>query len=234
MATSSELFKRTRNWENLQIATFLDTAGKYEIPKMRPVISLPDLNLIGFNYARSCEPRERAQHGLHFYLDDYQFQRLWADPERYVPMLQDFGAVMSPDFSVYSDFPKAVKIWNVYRNMWLACFWQLNGIPVIPTIMWGAPDTFEYCFDGFPESGIVSVSTEGSFMSERRKASFMDGYKEMLDRLHPSGIIVQGKIPDGMDGNIIGHIETFTAKIKERTEKQAMGQCACPEQEELI
>lgn len=135
MATSSELFKRTRNWENLQIATFLDTAGLYDIPKMKPVYSVRDLNWIGFNYARSCEPKERAEHGLHFYLDDYQFQRLWADPDRYVPMLQDYGAVMSPDFSVYNDFPKAVKIWNVYRNMWLACYWQLNGITVIPTIM---------------------------------------------------------------------------------------------------
>lgn len=37
MATSSELYKRTRNWENLQLATFINRAGKYDIPKMLPV-----------------------------------------------------------------------------------------------------------------------------------------------------------------------------------------------------
>lgn len=220
-ATSSEIFKRSRNWENLQIATFKNVSGKYDIPKMLPVYDLPKLDWIGFNYARTCDPEDRSSHGLHFWLDDYQFQRLWTDPERYVPMLQDFGAVMSPDFSVYNDFPKAVKIWNVYRNAWLACFWQINGMTVIPTLMWGSHDTYEYCFDGYPENSIVAVSTEGNMMSKARWQSFMDGYREMLDRLHPSGIIVHGKCPDEMGGNIIAHVDTFTSQLKKRTEKRA-------------
>lgn len=224
MTTSSELFKKTRNWENLQIATFVNHAGAYEIPKMLPVTECPDLDWIGFNYARGVDKADRAKHGLHFYLDDYQFQRLWADPERYIPMLKDFGAVMSPDFSVYSDFPKAVKIWNVYRNMWLACLWQCYGITVIPTIMWGAPDTFEYCFDGFPTDGIVSVSTEGSFASEARRESFHAGYSEMLERLHPRGIIVQGQIPDGLEGNVVGQIQTMTSQIKGRMKANGIKQ----------
>ena len=121
MATSSELYKRTRNWENLQLATFVNAAGKYDIPKMLPVTECDVKNWISFNFARGTDKEERAETGLHFYLDDYQFQRLWADPERYISLLSSYKAVMSPDFSVYSDFPKAAKIWNVYRNMWLAC-----------------------------------------------------------------------------------------------------------------
>ena len=222
MATSSELYKRTRNWENLQLATFINRAGDYDIPKMLPVHECDVKNWIGFNFARGTDKEERANTGLHFYLDDYQFQRLWADPERYIPLLSSFQAVMSPDFSVYSDFPKAAKIWNVYRNMWLACYWQCYGMTVIPTIMWGAPDTFDYCFDGFPTDSIVSVSTDGSAMSDERNTSFMTGYNEMLDRLPPSGIIVHGRVFDGMNGNIICQIDTFSSKIKGRVKENGV------------
>ena len=222
MATSSELYKRTRNWENLQLATFINRAGKYDIPKMLPVTECAVKNWISFNFARGTDKEERAETGLHFYLDDYQFQRLWADPERYIPLLKSYAAVMSPDFSVYSDFPKAAKIWNVYRNMWLACYWQCYGMTVIPTIMWGAPDTFEYCFDGFPTDSIVSVSTDGSAMSDERSPSFMTGYNEMLDRLNPSGIIVHGRVFDGMKGNIICQIDTMTSQIKRRIKENGL------------
>lgn len=215
--TKSEIYKKSRSWENLQLATFIDGVGKYDIPKMRPVYDLPKVEWIGFNYARTCDVDDRPDHGLHFWLDDYQFQRLWADPNRYTEMLTEFGAVMSPDFSVYNDFPRAIKIYNVYRNMWLACYWQINGINVIPTIMWGSPDTFDYCFDGYPEGGIVAVSTEGNLMSEKRKEGFLLGYREMMDRLHPSGIIVHGKVIDEMDGNIVARVETMTSRIKSRT-----------------
>ena len=101
MATSSEKYKQTRNWENLQLATFINRAGDYDIPKMLPVTECDVKNWIGFNFARGTDKEERAETGLHFWLDDYQFQRLWADPERYIPLLSSYAAVMSPDFSVY-------------------------------------------------------------------------------------------------------------------------------------
>lgn len=93
---------------------------------------------------------------------------------------------------------------------------------VIPTIMWGAPDTFEYCFDGFPTDSIVSVSTDGSAMSDERSTSFMTGYNEMLDRLNPSGIIVHGRVFDGMKGNIICQIDTMTSQIKRRIKENGL------------
>lgn len=187
---------------------------------MQPVYDVPDLDWIGFNYARSCDSEERERHGLHFWLDDYQFQRLWADPNRYLDMLGEFGAVMSPDFSVYNDFPRAVKIWNVYRNMWLACYWQIHGMTVIPTIMWGSPDTWDYCWDGYPEGGIVAISTEGNMNSKKNISNFLVGYQEMLDRLQPCGVIVHGRVHDKMGGNIIGNVSTFTSSLKKRVNLQ--------------
>lgn len=36
---------------------------------------------IGFNYAASTA--RRAGKGVHFFLDDYQFERVWNNPDRY-------------------------------------------------------------------------------------------------------------------------------------------------------
>lgn len=220
MATdTANAYKATRNWENLQRATFVNRAGRYGIPKMLPVTKCDVKNWIGFNFARGVDKEERSDTGLHFWLDDYQFQRLWTDPDRYIPLLKSYAAVMSPDFSVYNDFPPAVKIWNVYRNAWLACYWQAHGITVIPTIMWGSRDTHEYCFDGYPENGIVSISTEGNGWTAESKKGFVRVYNEMLERLNPSGIILHGAYFDGMEGNIICHVETLTSQIKKRVRK---------------
>lgn len=74
--------------------------------------------------------------GVHFFLDDYQFQRLWNTPDRYIESLQKFSCVLSPDFSLYTDYPTALQIYNHYRKHWIGAYLQLYGIEVIPTICW--------------------------------------------------------------------------------------------------
>lgn len=63
--------------------------------------------------------------GYIFFVDDYQFIRLWNDPDRYMPMLQQFRYVLTPDFSLYTDFPKALQIWNHYRKHWIGAYMQM-------------------------------------------------------------------------------------------------------------
>lgn len=136
--------------------------GAFDIPKMEPVnIGVEGHEVIGFNYAiGEKHPEDKI---CHFYLDDYQFERVWNDPDRYVSILKKFYAVLAPDFSLYLDFPKAVQIFNHYRKMWCAAYWQENGIAVIPTICWSDEASFEWCFDGIPKHSLISVSTVGGF-----------------------------------------------------------------------
>lgn len=47
-----------------------------------------------------------------------------------IPMLQQFRYVLIPDFSLYTDFPKALQIWNHYRKYWIGAYMQLYGIDV--------------------------------------------------------------------------------------------------------
>ena len=167
--------------------------GPFDFPVMDPVeVDVTDTEVIGFNYAIGCRhPEDKI---CHFYVDDYQFERVWNDPDRYIPILGRFKAVMAPDFSMYTDFPKAVQIFNHYRKMWCAAYWQEHGINVIPTICWSTPDSFEWCFDGIPRHSLICVSTVGGFGNhEDNKAAWLEGYERCLEVLDPSEVLLFGK-----------------------------------------
>ena len=65
----------------------------------------------------------------HFYVDDNRFEQVWRDP---VDVANSACyAVVEPNFSVYTDMPKAVAIWQMFRKRWLARWFQSIGIRVI-------------------------------------------------------------------------------------------------------
>lgn len=204
----SSLYKYTRNcWENQEKDMF-DGVGEYDIPMIKPE-EYHTVNWIGFNKARAIQKREGK--GVHFFLDDYHFIRLWKYPDRYINLLKSYDFVMSPDFSMYTDFPKALNIYNHYRKHWLGAYLQKQGVHVIPTISWSTPDSFDWCFDGEPRESTVAVSSVGcnSVIDD-----FINGYNKMVERLNPSTIIFYGKIPEQCTGNIV-HVKSFTDKWKE-------------------
>lgn len=129
-------------------------------------------------------------------------------------MFRQFTHVMSPDFSTYTDFPKAIQIYNHYRKHWVGAYLQENGVNVIPTISWSTPDSFEWCFDGEPVGGVVAVSSVGAANSKAKKELFLAGYNEMLARLQPEVILFMGKVPEECTGNIV-QIKAFTDRFKE-------------------
>lgn len=204
-------YRNRRNYENLERQIF-DGVGEYGIPQIEPVTYEGGCDWIGFNYAKTCKEPEKK--GVHFFLDDYQFNRLWTDVDRYIPMLQKFRYVMSPDFSTYTDFPKAIQIYNHYRKHWVGAYLQEAGIQVIPTISWSTPDSFEWCFDGEPQGGVVAVSSLGVMNSKEKKELFLIGYKEMVRRICPDTIIFYGYVPDECKGNIV-RVRAFTEKFNE-------------------
>lgn len=167
--------------------------GPFEFPMMDPVeLDLEDPKVIGFNYAiGEKHPEDKI---VHFYLDDYQFERVWNDPEKYVHILKRFKAVFAPDFSMYSDFPKAVQIFNHYRKMWCSAYWQEHGLKVIPTICWSDESSFEWCFDGIPKHSLISISSVGGFGNHTdNKDAWLRGYEKCLEVLEPSSVLLFGK-----------------------------------------
>ena len=174
---------------NLAIA-LLDGVGKYGIPEIAPSQKCDVTNWIGFNYVKSWESKADKSTGVHFFIDDYQFERVWNAPDKYLNVLSRYGCVLSPDFSTFPDFPLAVNLYNHYKKHWLAAYWQQHGINVIPSICWGGEDSYEWCFDGEPKNSIVAVSDVGNRRSKADLQGFLQGYNEMLKRLNPSKVLM--------------------------------------------
>lgn len=206
----TQTYKYSRNsWENQEKAIF-DGVGMYDIPMIEPE-EYHHVEWIGFNSARTTQ--KRTGKGVHFFLDDYQFTRIWKYPNQYVEMLKQFDFVMSPDFSTYTDFPNVLNIYNHFRKHWIGAYLQSQGVHVIPTISWSTPDSFDWCFDGEPHESTVAVSSVGC---ADVLDDFIAGYYKMVERLNPSTIIFYGKVPEQCKGNIV-HVKAFTDKWKEAT-----------------
>lgn len=199
-------------YENLNRRIF-DGVGEYGIPQIYPDTFEGECEFIGFNYARGKTTHE-DQKAVHFFLDDYQFDALWRNVDRYIDKLSQFRYVLTPDFSTYTDFPKAIQIYNHYRKHWVGAYLQEYGCRVIPTISWSTPDSYEWCFDGEPEGGIVAVSSVGCMNGKSKKELFLQGYSAMIERLHPESIIFYGKVPDECKGNIV-RVKQFSEKFQE-------------------
>lgn len=193
-------YRATRNYENMQRARFRGV-GEYGIPVLPPVKSCDVENWISFNYVKGCDDPE--DHGVHFFIDDYQFERVWKQPDVYTSMLKRFQAVCAPDFSLYADFPKALQLYNHYRKHWCGAYWRAHGVTVIPTVCWADRESYSWCFDGDPRGSVVAVGSVGTQNSPEARKLFIQGYKEMLRRLQPTKIIFYGMVPDECKGNIV-------------------------------
>lgn len=146
-------------------------------------------DLIGFNYAKTSKNKNV---GVHFYLDDYQFERLWNYPEKYIDILKQYDCILSPDFSLYLDMPMPLKIWNTYRSRQIGAYYQSKGIKVIPTISWAEKSTFDFCFQGIPQKSIVSISTIGVKEDANALRIWRAGTTQMLRILNPATVLVYG------------------------------------------
>lgn len=167
-------------------------------------------DLIGFNYAKTSK---RKDTGVHFYVDDYQFERVWNYPEKYLDVLFEYDCILSPDFSLYMDMPMPMKIWNIYRSRQIGAYYQSKGIKVIPTISWAEPETFQFCFQGIPKGSIVSISTIGVKRDPDALKIWRDGVAAMIDQIAPSAILVYGGKLDFDYGGIPVHY--FENKVTE-------------------
>ena len=179
--------ERTNRAYNLDLIEEL-TNDFWQMPIIECDEFIPD-DLIGFNYAKSSEIKNC---GIHFYVDDYQFERIWNYPEKYVDVLEQYECILTPDFSLYLDMPMPMKIWNIYRSRLIGQYFQKRGVKVIPTISWAEEETFKFCFKGIPKGSIVSISTIGVKQDENALKIWRDGVDEMIKQIEPKAILVYG------------------------------------------
>ena len=166
------------------------TAGYYQFPTLKACHYVPD-DLIGFNYVKSWKGSRKGL-GVHFYLDDYQFERMWTNPFENIDRLRDFSCVLAPGFSTYRDMPMAMKIWNMYRMRLIGQVMQDAGLQVIPTLGWVEEETHKFCFDGIEPGGVYAVGTVGIVEDPIACDWWFSGMDEAIKRLNPECVICYG------------------------------------------
>lgn len=164
---------------------------KFGFPVLNPVRARCDkLRPVPFQDAgKEKKPKECI---AHFFTDDYRFERIWNNCEKYLDMLKNFKYVCSPDFSCYSNMPYALQLWQIYRSHAISYFLSANGISVIPTVTWSGEESFDFCFGGLPQNSTLAVSTNGCF-TEQGKDCYRKGFKEMCRCLNPYNVLVIGR-----------------------------------------
>lgn len=198
--------ERERTFEKVNLFDYDEsrTAGFYNMPVIEKVNHEPSA-LMTFNYALNTDDFSK---GICFYIDDYQFERLWNEPHKYMERLSQFDCCLTPDFSLYTDMPIAMQVWNVYRSRLIGQIMQDYGMRVIPTLSWSTPDSYNFCFDGLEKGGTVSVSTVGVMNSEDSQKIWRDGMDEAIKRLEPTLIVAYGsKIDYDFNGIKVKYFE---------------------------
>lgn len=98
-------FRQTRFWENCEKRIY-EGVGKYDIPEIQGMYDVDDISdFIGWNYAlKETHPEDKA---VHFFVDDYQFNRLWTNPDAYLERLKRFQYVFYTGFLPICRLPKS-------------------------------------------------------------------------------------------------------------------------------
>lgn len=164
--------------------------GKYGFPKLKKTTAIPR-NVIPFNLAKT--ETETTDKWIHFFIDDYQFERIWNFPARYISMLRRFEGVISTDYSMFLNMPLAQRIWNCYRNRAMDYWMQNLGINVVPVVEWADYRELEWCLDGIPKNSTVAIGLYGCSKNSRSRYNALKGIEKVCVELDPYSLICYGK-----------------------------------------
>ena len=217
--TSVHWDSKPGKFDVLNLRMTFPSTSPYDIPDLTPTDFVPE-NLAAWNMPRHRDYAAVSGGALHFFLDDYRFEAAWSAPERLLPRVLAVGAALTPDFSIWRGMPKAAQVWNVYRSRWCGAYWQSNGVEVIPTACWGAPDTFDFCFDGIPAGSTVAVSSMGIRSSKEDQQLFRDGVSELISRTQPRLLLAYGQLRfcDGLNLPDVREYPTFWDRRRKQVE----------------
>lgn len=160
-------------------------------PILEPCENIEEnLQILPFNYAMSYKEDRKSKY-IHFYIQDYLFNRIWNDPMRYIEVLKQYKGIVMPDFSLYYDMPLPLQQFNHYRNLWFARMCQIDGMQVIPSVNWSDKRSYDFCFEGLPTNSTIMLSTVGSVRRNDARDNFYEGVDKMVYKLNPQKILLR-------------------------------------------
>ncbi len=189
--------------------------GKYGFPQLRrQILDLEGIDLIACTNTVATDA-EYFDFGVHFFVDDFNFDDLYANPEKTLALYSQYRFCCTPDYSVYGEMPTWRQIESVAHSRWVGAWWQSRGLTVVPTISWDKFPSFDFCFEGIERGSVVAVAT---YACHQNRAGFLRGYSTMLEAIRPEAVICYGEPFAAMGGNVITvhprHPRSFHRELK--------------------
>lgn len=131
---------------------------------------------------------------LSFYTYDHYFENWWRQPAHYTAKVINAGirSVITPNYSLYTDDPPAVQLWNVYRSRWLGRYFQEAGLKVIPDVDSPDIDSLDWTLLGVPVGcpivGHQLQTLDRDDVSQHERA--MEVLEEIIRRLSPEIVLI--------------------------------------------
>lgn len=212
---SGELNKLNTNF-------LFETDNKFGFPEVSTSDNFIVEDLVGFHLSKK-EIRTAHNKAVHFFLDDYKFEQIWTRPRDFVTLFQTYGGIISPTFSIWSNQPYALNIFNMYRSRWCARFYQEFGVKVLVDVRWSDESSYDFAFSGIKKNTPVIVNTVGTRYLENRKM-FISGFYEMLRVLEPDKLYVYGEympIDFSKYFNEVIYFESFWKKQRDKIQSKS-------------
>lgn len=210
------------------LITDAELDGPYQIPMLPKSDAVPGKG-IDFVSSKARSLKGHKDLTVNFYIDDKSFLQVWNQPDQYIEHLKCFNSVCSPDFTIASGMPSALNIYNLYRNHALGYYWAVMGVKIIPSVNIISPKEMPWIFDGTPHRSVVSCCTNGRVRSKSARMEFCENFKEMLEAIEPTKVVIVGIVPDELNVDVpIINLNSRSQNMKEiyGKEQQAWEQSA--------
>lgn len=116
--------------------------GKYQFPVIPAAFYEPG-DTIDFADSFKRSIKNHRELNVNFYIHDNAFERVYANPDRYLDHLRCFHSVCGLDYSIASGeqgMPFAMQIWNKYRK---------SCTNILPCLKWRKNDSkYQYTIRG--------------------------------------------------------------------------------------
>ena len=200
---------------NLHLLDAFGCAPDSGMPNLEPSHARPQ-SLVSFLDALANSHAD-TNTGVHFFIDDYRFERVWREPMRYVNALRGYGCVLAPDFSTLLDMPEPMQRWNAYRSRAVSAIWQQAGLDVVPVLTWTDEGGLDFLLEGIPSGGTVALSTVGMLGEPDAEEDFINGASACCEIVRPSLVLAYGR-PREFD-SYGAEVIWYASSIQERFER---------------
>lgn len=145
-------------------------------------------------YCHGTRPPPEGRDGgcLGFFTEDWRFEHVYEYPSDFGELIlsEDWTCLVTPDFSIYDDYPFPLRLWNLYRSRWCARYWQGLGIRVIPSVTRIEEGiTLETLPNPCP-----TLAFQCRTLADAPFSTFNDLVAYCVDVLRPEGVIIYGGV----------------------------------------